>query len=138
MQMAQGAEYIAGSFTVPLSGTPYEVQYGKSFGSYLLMIEMFEESKTALQNTGSSNLTAIRYCGMYPAATIGNIVNTYAASVYIYRPDTGATGTSSLGAAALLSSSFKVDTRDVTSLGSVRLIRGYTYHYIVVSLDNVQ
>ena len=50
-QMASGAQFVKGTFTVPDSGSSYTINFGKTFSSYLYVIEMSDLSKQSLIQT---------------------------------------------------------------------------------------
>lgn len=130
-----GESIVTGTFTVP-DVDPYVIQFGKTFTSYLIMIEMSDDSKSTLLNSGATNYCGIRYLGMYPAAVIDN--NTlYGMVTFVYNPSNGASSSANIGATSFDGSSVTIPTKPVTGSATVRLIKGYTYNYVVVSLDDI-
>ena len=53
-QMANGAQFVKGTFTAPNSGNRYTLEFGKTLSKYLFFIEMTDNSKTTLLGTGLS------------------------------------------------------------------------------------
>lgn len=139
MAVSNGAEYIKGTFTVPDNAENFTLNYGKSFSKYLLYIEMTDASKTALNSSAESGSTAIMFLAVYPPIEFKQNINdnTRAIKVTIYNPSTDTIGTTTLGASLYSVSSFTDAVRLINSAGQTRLIRGYSYDYVIVSLDNI-
>ncbi len=133
-----GKEFVSGSFTCPDSNTTQVISFGKTFNKYLFFIEMAETSKATLVSSNVAYDKFYAIFGIYPLTSINNHENAVNMGSLRYKPstDTLTSGTTS--------SSFTCTTTSIT--GNVRpvdqsssaqhmLIRGYTYNYIVVSLD---
>lgn len=134
----KGAEFVTGSFTVPADYTgTFILDYGKTFESYLLLIELTDTSKTALASSGSLNASAFCYLGIYPAREVNNSI--YSASILVstYKPSTESFSNTTLGASLLTGSSFSVLVKDASGSATSRLVKGYSYNYTIISLDNI-
>lgn len=139
MQMVtRGAEFVTGSFTVPADYTgTFTLDYGKTFESYLLLIELTDTSKTALSSSGSSNASTFCYLGLYPAREVNNSIYSTSIFVLTYKPSTESFSNSSAGVSLLTGSSFSATVKDVSESASMRLLKGYSYNYTIISLDNI-
>lgn len=42
-QMASGADFVKGTFTVPNDVATYTINFGKTYSKYLYMVEMTDE-----------------------------------------------------------------------------------------------
>ena len=135
-QMASGAKYISGTFTVPSSGSNYTVNFGETFGSYLFLLEMTDESKASVLSSGSTYARAYAYIGIYPRRSINN---TPSQSILYdrYNPSTSASSYDALTGTQLSLSSITLDIIGMTASGAASLVKGCTYNYVVVSLDNI-
>ena len=140
MAMAQGAEVIKGSFTVPADFTgTYTLNYGKSFSSYILLIDMAEESKQDLYDeTSINNTISYFFTAINPPQTIVDKTDSgHAAITLTYNPSSGNFGTGQLGSTAYTDSSFAVYVRDLNGSGTTRLVKGFSYNYVLISLDGI-
>lgn len=135
-QMGAGKSFVKGTFTCPDSDTTQVIDFGKTFNSYLFVVEMTEESKSALVASGTTSTISIGFVGVYPKRTI-NGVTIFANMVgqrYIASSDTQTSGSTS--ALTCANGSITGNVRGLTATNPQNyLIRGYSYNYIVVSLD---
>lgn len=70
-QMASGARFVKGTYTVPSSGTA-KLEFGKAFNKYMFFIEMADESKTILMNSGETGNRTFAVIGCYPMPSVDN------------------------------------------------------------------
>lgn len=132
---ASGKAFISGMFTVPNDATTYKLEFGRSFGKYLYFIELADESKTALINSGSSKSKAVAYTGVYPKPAINGGVINYCSTVSRYTPSDGSSTGSSTNAYTVADSYISNNVKDVDVDGNYQFIEGYTYKYFVVSME---
>ena len=135
MQMAaSGADFIKGTFTIPAdhSGS-YELQYGRTFESYLILVELTDESKTVVINTGTSNYRPFCYVGVYPYRKMIN--SSYTMNVYVstYNPSSDSFSNGTIGGTCT-ENSITVSTADITGTASTRLMKGCSYNYYIVEI----
>ena len=137
MGMAKGLDYVEGTFTVPSDASVFTLQYGKTYNSYVLLIEMTDETKATFINSGTSNAGAVLFLGRYPELAVGNSSYDAIVRVFAFVPSSNSFQNSSVLITALTGSSIELSTRDIDGTGTVRLIRGLSYKYTVISLDDV-
>ena len=76
-QMAAGAQFVKGSFTVPNDALAYyTLDFGKSFSRYLFLVEMDNASKTMLSNSGISANRIYAEQGIFPMPSINDVIPT--------------------------------------------------------------
>lgn len=131
-QMASGKQFVTG--TVTATGTTCTISFGKSFSSYLFVVEMTDASKTELMNSGSANVSPFAWFGLYPKREINNSQNDIRWALARIRPSTGEMS-SNVAEGRMTDSTitFSVTDISVSSPGSMRT--GYSYNYTIVSLD---
>ena len=61
-----GGGGVSGEFTVPDSGSTYEISFGKTISNYLFLIEATDDTKTAILNSGQTSSRAFAFVGVYP------------------------------------------------------------------------
>lgn len=134
-QAVQGANYAKGTFTTDDNGT-YTLSFGKTFSSYLYYIEMTDESKTALHNTGQNSARMYACLGIYPKNKFnGNNYPYNAYSAYRVNPSTDEMSLStSTQASAIDGSSISFNNTAITASGANNLYRGYSYNYYIVEI----
>lgn len=138
MQMTSGAQFIKGTFTVPNNATSYTIEFGKTFGKYLFLIEMDDASKTALLATDIDGNKPYALNGIYP---IPSINNTVPSSVYTFQRVNPSTGTaSSTSGSGFISTNPSPSSTQITlvcdaiTATTSRAYRGYTYNYYIVEI----
>ena len=139
MGMARGAEVLKGSFSVPADYTGnYIINFGKSFSRYIYIIEMTDESKTALAQTGENNNKTYARLGLYPPFEIEGLRpnNSSHMSTRI-NPSTQAIMSTVATTNGISSYAIAIATGDVTQTSANLLYLGYSYNYTIISLDNV-
>lgn len=136
--MANGADYIKGAFTVPNDASSYILNFGKTFASYLFLIEMDDTSKTTLVGSGESGNKLYAESGIYPLPSINN---TNPSPMYIYeRINPSTQDVSATYGYGAVSSSAPADGTKITfscgalTAGTSYLYRGYTYKYYIVAI----
>lgn len=133
-----GKEFVSGSFTCPDSNTTQVISFGKTFNKYLFLIEMTESSKTALINSGVAYDKSYAFFGLYPITSINNHDASVNAASLRYKPSADSLSSGTTGSALTCTdTSITGIVRPVDHSSSAQhlLIRGYTYNYIVISLD---
>ena len=133
--MASGAQFVKGTFTTPDSGTTYTLDIGKSFSKYLYYIEMTDDSKTALHNSGQTSAKMFALIGAYPKFSFNNN-DTNGAGYLSYRV-IPSSNTIDRSANAIPTS---IDESSITfglaaiTGGANNMYRGYTYNYYIVEI----
>ena len=133
-QMASGADYAKGTFTTDTAMT-YTLSFGKTFSRYLYYIEMTDESKTALHNSGQSSAKMYACLGIYPKNKFnGNDfpANSYA-SYRVNPANDDMTLSTSASATAINESSITLGNTAISG-GANSLYRGYSYNYYIVEI----
>lgn len=133
-QMASsGKNFISGTFTTN-NETPWRIPFGKTFNNYMYMIEMTDESKTELSNSGQTSAKMYACCGIYPAPVFGN--NSLEKQIISYRvnPSNSELSTSASSIVTCSNNQIEINNNTIGSGANV-LYKGYTYKYIIVSLD---
>ena len=134
-QMASGAQFIKGSFTVPSdSGSIYTLNFGKSFNKYLIFIEATAESKTQIINSGYSGNRTFGYVGFYPCIEINNTTDEYNTMAQTINPSTGVLSAGGFKGTTMTNSSFTYVAVSLNSAGSFYLLQGLTYNYYIVEI----
>lgn len=129
-----GADYVSGTFTAPSSGSSYALDFGKSFSSYMFLIEMTDDSKDDLINTGATGPRTFAFLGVYPAMAINNI-DGYSVLVSRITPSTSALSTTYITSFVCSKSGIRLAVGGTGNANNV--YNGYSYKYTVVSLDNI-
>lgn len=139
MGMARGAEVIKGSFTVPLDTTGnYTISFGKSFDRYLYIVEMTEESKVALMQSGQDGNKTFARVGLFPVPAIGDIHSyNYSHMSCRINPATETPITTVAVMNGVTNSTIAIAIGDITAASTNHVYRGFSYNYTIVSLDNV-
>lgn len=138
MAMAGGAQFVKGTFTVPDSGSSYTLNFGKTFESYLFLIEMDSASKTMLVNSGEDGNRIYAQYGMYPMRSINNETPSVMYAINRINPSTQAV--SSYYGNGAVSANTPADSTKITfnsaavTAGISYLYRGYTYNYYIVEI----
>lgn len=136
-QMASGADYVSGEYTVPDTGDVI-FSFGKTFNKYFYYLEMTDESKEDLMDSGINAIRTFCTCGVYPQPKVNNVEitgNRY--QNYRVTPSTGEVTSSVNGSSSPISS---IDSQSITfnasdfSSGAYILYRGSTYKYFVVEM----
>ena len=132
-QMASGAQYVSGSFTVPNDGSSYTISFGKTFSKYIFYIEATDDTKTALLNSGLSASRAYMFIGSYPKTAVNNVENNYTCAYQRVNPSNGTVDMAVNSGATLTSTSINIGTGLFTS-GAFYLYKGYSYNYFVCEI----
>ena len=135
--MGSGVNCVKGTFTVPDSGTSYTIQFGKEFQSYLFMIELSDDSKSTVLNSGSTYSRAYKYYGDYPGPEIDNGYETTCIYVARITPSTKVKSYGTRDNTICANNSITLSTVGIMESGWGSLVKGLTYKYLVVSLENI-
>lgn len=137
MAMARGAEYIKGTFTTQATSSAYTytLELGKSLNSYLFLIEMTDESKTALLATGDTTNRAFSFLGVYPKRSISSAVSGNNMLVTRTKPSAKTTDPVTSGPVTISDTSITFTVYPLTITGANYLYAGFTYNYTIVPLD---
>lgn len=137
MGMLKGAEVIKGSFTVPANGVNnYKIEFGKSFDKYIYIIEMTEESKLQLMQTGINANKGYARLGIYQPFSIDSISPSKTTHLsFRCNPSEGTVMATTATANGIDSSSIAIAMGAVTTNSTNILYNGYSYNYTIVSLD---
>ena len=132
-----GVEVIKGSFTVPSNATSYTLSFGKTLSGYLFQVEASADSKTAIMSSGSTYARTIVWTGYWPKKTIGG--NTFNDIILANRvqPSTGTMSNGVPSPSICSDSGLTFSTVGVMESGWAAVVKGETYDYIVIPLDNL-
>lgn len=136
-QMANGADFVKGTFTVPSdASSPYIVSFGKTFEKYLFYVEMIDEDKETL--TGLTSISGQRgygFVGMYPDFEINEQKDNQSALVHTIAPSTGTASRTSANFNQYGSSTqLGLICGNISTNASGRVYQGYSYKYYVVEI----
>ena len=134
-QMASGARFVKGSFTVETGITSKTIDFGKTFSKYLFLVEMTDESKTMLMNSGVNAVRAFSFVGIYPHRQINNHEYVTDAVYSRYNPSTDAVSGGTMQIATLTGSSMTMSV-SVVSSSTTTLFVGYSYNYYIVEIKD--
>ncbi len=134
-QGATGADYVSGTFTVPADATSYTLEFGKTFSNYIFLVEATDNAKTSIMSSGSTNARGYAYIGVYPKREINS--EEYSSNVYVMRviPSTGTLSNGVTGGSMCSETGITFSTVDVTASGWSSLVKGLTYNYFIVAID---
>lgn len=133
-QMASGAWYKSGKFTVPDSvNSDYTINFGKSLSGYLFLIEMTDDSKLSLQNSGLTANRIYSWVGIYPLRSIANGDNAYNLLVSRYIPSTAAISGSYANVFTCDADSISMPIRSISNTVN-GIYPGYEYNYYIVEI----
>ena len=132
-QMTSGAQYIKGTFTIPSNGSgAYTIDFGKTFASYLFLIEMTDDSKTMLMNTGITSARTFAFIGTYPIPRINNSNDNYVAMCKRVSPSTGECGATYIS--TMTCSSTSISNPCGSTNNANYFYRDYSYNYYIVEI----
>ena len=128
-----GADFVKGTFTVPGAGETYTLNFGKTFGKYLFFIEMTDDSKSTLLNTGITSARAFYVEGIYPKRSVNNVE---ANDAFIYRvaPSTGVISSTYNGAIVSNRGSTSLTLTTGSTSNTNVFFNGYSYNYYIVEI----
>ena len=133
-QMASGADFVKGTFTTDAS-SPFTLSFGKTFSKYLYYIEMTDESKAALHNSGQTSAKMYACLGIYPKNKFnGNDYPYNAYASYRVNPSTDEMSLSTSSAASDIDESSITLYNNALSGGANALYQGYSYNYYIVEI----
>ena len=135
-QMASGAKFVKGTFTVPNdNSSSYTINFGQSFDKYMFYVEMTEDSKTDLLGTEIDGSRAFMLFGT--SITPNCKGYTYNNNFLAYRvnPSTKATSYSGNNPKGIDNSSMSLPSYDVSASATNALFKGYTYNYYIVEIN---
>lgn len=134
-RMSQGIEIIRGSIT-PDTTPNCTISIGKTLTKYMYLIELTDDSKTALLSSGISSNRTYAMIGMYPPATIGTYAQSNMYATYRVNPSSGAISVATANAANNTSGSqIEIGSGEPASAGANYLMKGYTYNYTIIPLE---
>ena len=133
-QMANGAQFVKGTFTVSDSGSSYTLNFGKTFSKYMYFVEMTDESKTAFISSGATAARIFCYVGIYPKREINNTSVNSNKLIVRLNPSTSETSASYSSSFTESSTSIVFATSSVTGSTANALYKGYTYNYYIVEI----
>lgn len=133
MGMANGARFIKGFVTAPLSDGSCIINFGVEFDKFLFYIEATNESKAVILSSGENANKAYGFAGVYPGISIDEYNNNYNMLALRINPSTKATtgGASSAGGTQ---TSISIPTRAITSAYANYMYYGLTYEYYIVEI----
>lgn len=138
-QMASGAQFAKGTFTIADSGSGnYVLNFGKTFSKYFYIIEMTDESKTALLDTGINNIKVFCTFGVHPLRSVNNVTATSSNRVNCrLNPRTGEVSMSINGNPVTATDSQSITCNyGAINLSAYYLFNGYSYNYYVVEIKD--
>ena len=135
-QMASGARFEKGTFTIPsnFSGNQYTINFSRSYSKYMIIIEATDSSKTEIINTGYGGNRAFAFIGFYPMLEINNASDEYNVTGQTLNPSSGVISGGSFKTATLTDSSFSNTAVALSSAGSYYFHKGLSYNYYVVEI----
>lgn len=137
-QMAKGAEVIKGTHTASTNTGGGAISFGKTINKYMFLIEMTEDSKTSLMGSGTNANRSYAFCGVFQTPKIGDLTITDRITVaYRVNPTSKAFSVSTTDALIASDTSISNVVSNVASSGAHYFLNGFSYNYIIVSLDNV-
>lgn len=137
--MANRAKVIKGTFTCPSSGSSYELVFPETINKYIYFVEMTDSSKPDLvANTDIDRTRTYAILGTSETPEINNVPNEYNSSMIRYKPSSGSLdGYTSNSSASCQSSKIVFMLTNVVTGSANSLYHGYSYNYIIISLDNI-
>ena len=133
MAIAQGAKYESGTVTIGNAQTSCNLTFNSSFSKYLAFIEMVDESKTTLVNSGVNGNRSYAMMFVYPALSINGSSENNNGWVFRINPSTSAKNTTY--------TSYSGDTTkiqrscsSIASGGTTDLYQGCTYKWFAVEI----
>lgn len=127
--MASGARFVKGTYTIPDNGS-FVINFGKTFSKYLFYIEMTDESKAALIDTGKTSSRTFAAFGVYPEMEIGNVIGNSNLGSRI----TPSSKALSEGHFSATKSSNSIELPTGGTGNSNVFYWGYTYNYYIVEI----
>lgn len=133
-QMASGANFVKGTYAVPSSGTT-KIEFGKTFNRYMYFIELTDDSKTALLNSGENGNRTFAICGIYPMPSANDESPSYCGFTYRINPTTGAQSASSTNSVISVIDESSITFPRASFSGGVNyLYTNCTYNYFIVEI----
>lgn len=123
---------LTGTFTTGSSDTSYTISFGETISKYLFKIEMTDESKTTLINSGNASARTYAFTGMYPSPGINNSSPSNCMTTYRVKPSAGTFDYSQTTLNAT-SSSITISCVNIDG-GAQYLYRGYSYNYTILEV----
>ena len=131
-----GANYAKGSFTTPSSGSPYTLNFGKSFSKYMFLIEANETSKTTILNSDYDANKTYSFFGIRPTRSIGEAETNWNTILSRINPHSSASGSALSTSITFTDSSISISCYDLLTSGATSsLYRNMTYNYFIVELE---
>ena len=134
MAQGSGADYVSGTFTVPENASSYTLSFGKTFGKYIYLIELTDESKATMMSSGGTYARTYCYCGFYPKQTIDSQTYDITTLACRIQPSTGSTSNGAF-TPTFSGSEITFNAVGVTDSGWSSLVKGLTYKYFIVAID---
>lgn len=137
-QMANGANFVKGTFTVPNNINSYTIDFGKTINQYLFVVEMTDESKkTLMEDTSDTNPRCFIFYGLYPKPSINNMVVSYINTYYRIVPSTGGTVSATLNEGPVTSfneTSIVMRATEKSGNRAAFIYKGYSYNYYICEI----
>jgi len=135
MQMASGAKFVSGSFTVPNDASTYTINFEKTFARYIFICEMSDTSKASLLNSGQNANKTYILMGIYPTPGISNYNPTNQCLFSRINPTSTDVAMSASGNfVSNIDESSITLAADAVSGSLYRVYRGYEYNYYIVEI----
>jgi len=128
-----GDNFAKGEFTCPSSGSSYTLSFGKTFSSYVAVVEMTDSSKTTLVNSGLTAARTFSILMIYPKRAIGNIENNYPAIFHRFNPSNNVMDNGVPTTCTFTSSSITIPMGATSSAN--QLYHNYSYKYYVAEIE---
>lgn len=133
-QMASGADFVKGTFTVPDdTGANYTLNFGKDWSKYFFIIEATDESKSTIINSGLNASKAYAFIGLFPRFSINNVNASFNGTYARINPSTSATDPINATNVSPLVSKIGFTVNSLNNGQSV-LFKGLTYNYYIVEI----
>lgn len=130
-------DYVAGTFTVGDNEVSHTISFGKSFDSYLFIVELTDESKTTVMNSGINANKAFAFIGIYPNVQVGNEEVSGSTFVFRVNPSSGSAASTYISGFERTASTLKQYCSALSESNQNMYYKGLTYKYAALSLDRI-
>lgn len=128
-----GSNSVKGTFTCPATGSSFELSFGKTFGKYVAIVEMTDDSKTELMGTGITASRTFALMTISSKMVIGELENNYQTLCFRVNPSAETFDT---GVPTNLTFTDSSMTMPMGTTGSAnQLYQGYSYNYYVTEVE---
>lgn len=131
--MANGAQFVKGSFTVPADADKYMLNIGKTFEKYMFVIEADDTSKSTIINSGYDASKCYGILGIFPKFSINNIVSAFN---MVHARINPATSANALGSSNITNTTTEItlNCADLSGSSPNVVYSGLTYNYYIFEI----